>query len=40
VRIGGGLLFVATGALGIWSAVSMLVKGEAHRCPRIWPGIS
>lgn len=33
VRIGGGVLFVATGALGIWSAVSMLVKGEGTPLP-------
>ncbi|GAT73286.1 methyltransferase family protein [Microbacterium hydrocarbonoxydans] len=33
VRIVGGALFVVTGALGIWSAVSMLVVGEGTPLP-------
>lgn len=33
VRIGGAILFVATGSLGIWSAVSMLVVGEGTPLP-------
>lgn len=33
VRIGGGVLFVATGSLGIWSAVSVLVIGEGTPLP-------
>jgi len=33
VRIGGGLLFVATGSLGIWSAASVLIVGEGTPLP-------
>lgn len=33
VRIGGGALFVAAPALGIWSAASMLVEGEGTPLP-------
>lgn len=33
VRIGGGALFVAASALGIWSAASMLVEGEGTPLP-------
>lgn len=32
-RVGGGVLFAATGALGIWSAVSMLVIGDGTPLP-------